>query len=212
MNWLTISPHHEKTVEQKRAANQMKYVERSDDGGIGLQKFPQETLQRVPADEKVGALAQDEFVLVRELVEKEDEEAEHRQGLVKLDGVTQHAVAEIDAPRKTGRRAVGEIGQAREEAAEAPDGDAERERRHELQAGRTFDAGEELVDLDQDDPAADRASDRMAELEAPRQTEIEAAEQKRAGDGAEAEHDEIDGIVEGRARHDAGAREPALAR
>jgi hypothetical protein len=47
-----------------------------------------------------------------------------------------HAVAEVNAPRQRGGIAVGVVVQARDEAADAPDGDADRERHDERIAGR----------------------------------------------------------------------------
>src|SRR6516162_8853873 len=122
VKWLIVFPHPEKAVEQKCAADQVKDVERADDSGVGLQEFPHEPLQSVPAYEEIGTLPEDKGILVGDFVQKHAEEGEHREGFVELHGMTWDAVAEIDAPGQRCGRAVGEIRQAREEATEAADG------------------------------------------------------------------------------------------
>ena len=95
--------------------------------------------------------------------------------------------------------AVGIVGQAGEKASPAAHRDADGERRHELQAGRTADAGRKLEDLHRDDAAGDRASNRMADLPEAGNRQVEAAESKCTGDRAKAERDEITRIAEWRA-------------
>src|SRR5215831_18788194 len=102
-----VSPHHEQAVEQKKAADQVKDVEWSENWRIGLQKFPDETLQRVPAYKKIEALSHHGLVAPRNLAQIDEQEGEHREGFVELYGVAMDAVAEIDAPGQVCRRAVG---------------------------------------------------------------------------------------------------------
>ena len=69
--------------------------------------------------------------------EKEDE-------LLELCGMARDAVAKIYSPRECGGRAAGIIGQAREEAANAADSDAEAKRDGEEIAGARADVREAL--------------------------------------------------------------------
>lgn len=72
------------------------------------------------------------------------------------------AVAEIDAPRQRRGDAIRVIGETREEATDASDGDAERERRGEEVARRARFAGAALGPLDGEKAADQRADNGLA--------------------------------------------------
>src|SRR5262245_65421539 len=104
-----------------------------------------------------------ERVAPRRVADIGERETRHRDALIELHGVTWNPVAEIMRPRQHGRRPIGEVVEAREEAADASDRDADRKRQRKARAGPPADAGAALVELDRDDPAGERAFDRARE-------------------------------------------------
>src|ERR1044072_7164994 len=114
-------------IGDHRQSEKLKDVERADQARIGLPELPDETLRGVEEGEQIESAAAGPFGAARERGEIEAEKGEHRQALVELDRMAGDAVAEVDSPGKRRRRAVGLVGQAGEEAADATDGDAERE-------------------------------------------------------------------------------------
>jgi len=84
------------------------------------------------------------------------------QRFVQLRGMTAHSVTEIDAPRKTGRHAVGIIGQAAGEASNAANSHAHGERYRKQVAGAARDAQPLLRPLHRKRSAQKSADDRLA--------------------------------------------------
>lgn len=78
------------------------------------------------------------------------------------------SVAEINAPGQRRGDAVGVVGEAREEAADAAEGDAERERRGEEVAGGARFAGSALGPFDREQTSDQRADNRFAAEEVDR--------------------------------------------
>src|SRR5882672_1397732 len=139
---------HGGSVQDQAEADHMEEVERADHGCIRLEEFPHEALQRVPADHEVEAVLEPEAIARDEALDQHDEHRGHGDRFVELHRMAMDAVAEIDAPRQVRGRAVGEIGEAGEEAAPAAHGDGGGEGRGEDDAGRACDAGEALEGFD----------------------------------------------------------------
>jgi hypothetical protein len=123
----------------------------------------------------------------------EDEgEGDKEEELVELGGVAGDAVAEVDGPGEGGGDAVGVVGEAGDEAAEAADGDADAEGDGEEVAGAGADAGEELDELD-GEPAAEQAADdglaaglqQLGPVQAEFRGLFEETEEARADEGAD---------------------------
>src|SRR3979411_2128182 len=144
---------HGGSVQDQAQANYMEEVERADHGCIRLEEFPYEALQRVPADREVKAVPEPEGVARPEALDQHDEHRGHGEGFVELHRVAMDAVAEIDAPRQRGRRAVGEVGKAGEEAAPATHGHGSGKGCGEDDAGRAAHTSEALEGLDGGDGA-----------------------------------------------------------
>src|SRR5215472_13325372 len=155
-----IPAHHQKAIREKRKAYQVKDIERPGDRRVGLQKFPDETLDGIGADEKIKALTKNERILPRDFAQVNREEGKHGEGLVELDGMAGDPIAKVDTPRKRCPYSIGVVRKAREEAAPATDGDAERQRRNELRASRAAYPGEELECFDSDYPPGDCSRNR----------------------------------------------------
>src|SRR5260370_29062077 len=103
---------HGDSVQQQAQANHMEEVERADHGCIRLEEFPDEALQRIPADHEVKAVPEPEAVAGDEALDQYDEHRGHGDRFVELHRMARDAVAEIDAPRHGRGRAVGEVGEA----------------------------------------------------------------------------------------------------
>src|ERR1700733_2132310 len=114
-----VPPCHDEAVGDEHDANDMKDIEGTNNGWVGLQEFPEESLERIPAHEQIESVAQHEFRAGLQRVQIEGEKRKHRRRLIELDGMAWDAVAEIDAPRQCGWRAIGVIGKAREKTSEA---------------------------------------------------------------------------------------------
>ena len=92
-----------------------------------------------------------------ESVEERDQKQEECD-FVELRWVARDAVAEVDGPREIRGSAVGVVGEAGEEAANASDGDAESERDGVQIAGGGAEPNEALHEFDSDE-AGDEGSD-----------------------------------------------------
>ena len=119
-------------------------------------------------------------------------EQEEEDDFVELGGMARDAVAEVDGPGERGGLAVGVVGEAGEEAADAADGDAEAEGDGEEVARTGADAEERLGDF-HDEPAAEKASDdgfaagekKRRPVEADARGLLQQAEEAAAGECAE---------------------------
>src|SRR4051794_9035736 len=151
------SPHHKKAVAEQCDANQMEQIEWPDNDGIRLQEFPREALHSIPRYEQVETVADDRRVAVHQRAQPEGEKQQHRSGFVELHRMPVDAVAEVYAARQLRCCPVGVIGQAREEATESADGDAQRQWTDEWQARRAADAAHPFVDFNSDHATRDRA-------------------------------------------------------
>ncbi len=89
-------------------------------------------------------------------------ECGEEEDFIKLRGVAGDSVAEVDGPGERGGGAVGVVGEARGEAADAADGDADAERDGIEIAGAGVDAEEELGDFDGEPSAEQTADDGLA--------------------------------------------------
>src|SRR5215510_13851068 len=127
---------HQGSVQDEAEADHMEQVEGADHGCVRLEELPDEALQTVPADREINAVPEPERIAGPEALDQQQEHRQHGEGFVELHGMAGDAVAEIDAPGQAGRRAVGEVGEAREEAAPAADRDGGGEGRGEHDAGR----------------------------------------------------------------------------
>ena len=76
--------------------------------------------------------------------------------------MARHAIAEIDARRKTGRRAVRIVGEASEETADAADRNADRQRNRVEIASRDAESDQAFNHLDRDESTDERANDCFA--------------------------------------------------
>src|SRR3979490_1589344 len=94
--------HHEKTVTEQNDADAVKQVKRADHRRIGLEKFPYEPLQCVPAYEKIKAPAQEKLRAMRDRAQIDDEKQDHRSRFIKLHRMPADAVAEVHRPRQRG--------------------------------------------------------------------------------------------------------------
>src|SRR5215831_5633845 len=141
----------------------MKQRERPDQRAVGLQELPGEALRSVEADRKIKPVFGDEGVAAKNANDIADRERHHGGALVKLHRVARDAVAEIVAPGQRRRRAIREVVNPGEEAADAADRDADRERKRKSRAGPAHDAGVALVELDRDDAPSDGAFNRARE-------------------------------------------------
>src|ERR1700722_3261541 len=148
---------HGGSVQDQAEANHMEEVERADHGCIWFEKFPHEALQRVPPDREVETVAEPEGIARPETQDQHDEHRRDGKGFVELPLVAGDSVTEVDAPRQCSRRAVGEVGEAGEEAAPAAHRHRGGEGRGEDDAGRARDAGEALEGFDRRDGARDAA-------------------------------------------------------
>ena len=182
-----------RSVQDEAETHQVEQVEGAGERCIGFEEFPDEALQAVPADREIEAVLQPEGVAGHETLDQHDEHRGHGERFVELHGVAWNAVAEIDGPGNTGRRAVGEVGEAGEEAAQPADGHGGGEGRGEDDAGRALDTGEALEGLDRGDGAGDAAHHGEAQRVHPGKQRIGRAEEHRAaqragagGDGVEA--------------------------
>src|SRR5580704_11459225 len=110
---------HDDSVQDQAQADHMEEVERADHGCIRFQEFPDEALQRIPADREVKAVPKPKAVARVKALDQHDEHRGHGDRFVELHRMAGDAVAEIDAPRQVRGRAVGEVGEAGEEAAPA---------------------------------------------------------------------------------------------
>src|ERR1043165_4588539 len=182
----------EQGIEDHRQREKLKQIERSDQARIGFPELPDEALNGVEQDEQVEGAAAGPLRPPGESGEVEAEEGEHRQALVELDRVAADAVAEIDAPGERGGRAVGLVRQAGEKAADAADRDAERERADPDQSGRTPDAARQLVELDRDDAAGERAGDAVRGMRHGKQRRVPGAERPGAADRPDRERDDVE--------------------
>src|SRR5882672_3296013 len=135
---------HGGSVQDQPEANHMEEVERADHGCIRLEEFPHEALQRIPADGEVKAVPEPEGVARPETLDQHDEHRGHGEGLVELHRMAGDAVAEVDAPRHARGCAVGEVGEAGEEAAPATHGYGGGKGRGEDHSGRPLHTGEAL--------------------------------------------------------------------
>src|SRR5512139_631807 len=90
---------HGGSVQEQTQANHMEEVERPDHGCIRLEEFPDEALQRVPADGEIEAVGEPEAVARDEALDQHDEHRGHGERFVELHRMARDAVAEIDAPR-----------------------------------------------------------------------------------------------------------------
>src|SRR3954462_14340058 len=134
----------------------MKQREGPDQRGVGFEKLPYEALRAVPADGEIESLVDPEAVAVQNTPRIDQRERRHRSAFVKLHRMAQHAIAEIVRPGDPCWRAVGEVVQTREEAADAADRDADRKWQREARPGSQGDARDPLVDFDRNDRAGDR--------------------------------------------------------
>src|SRR5215472_2384638 len=114
--------------------------------------------------------------------------------------MARNPIAEVYSPGKASRCPVGVVWKAREKAAPTTDGDAERQRRNELPACRTFHARQTLVRFDRDNAPGDCSRNGMTKNKAAREIEIYASAKYRARDRADGKRNEIDRVAEGRAR------------
>src|SRR5580700_7427005 len=128
----------------------------SGDEGLGFDAIDEETPGEVSGEEDAEARAF--AVLLLHGASEKKSEHEKEENFVELDGVAADAVAEIDGPGERGGFAVGVVGEAGEEAADAADGDADAEGQGEEIAGAAADAGEAFDEFDAD-PAAEESAD-----------------------------------------------------
>jgi len=121
-----------------------------------------------------------------------------------------HPVAQVHRPGQAGRRAMGVVRQAGEEAAEPADHHAEAERADEDPAGRALDAAQSLVELDPDDGADQRAGHAVRQGRRVLAQRIERAGQPGAGNGPQGQKQEIAAVDPGRHRPDLVLEPPAI--
>src|SRR5689334_19336095 len=114
---VMVSAHHEDAVEKQHHAKDLKQIKRPDQRGIGLEKLPDETLQRVTAYKEIKALGQGKGRATPDTDQINCQEDQHGNGFIELHRVARNTVAEIHAPWKSRRQTESVIGQAREEAA-----------------------------------------------------------------------------------------------
>ena len=100
---------------------------------------------------------------------------------------------------EVGRRAVGIVGQAGEEASEAADRDAERQRRHELAARRTAYTGCALEELDATMPPATAPAIEWPICQNPAKLMLRLPNSSAPSDGADRQRDEVARIAQRRA-------------
>jgi len=146
-------------IEEHGGAGPLDAGENSE-ADFGLQEVDREAPAQIGEHERFEDVA----IAVRTLeqMEKDEEKGEREERFVKLRGMAADAVAEIDAPGERGGDAIGAVRQAGEEAANAPDGDAERDGRGEEVAGGARLAGEALGQFDEEQAANQRADDGLA--------------------------------------------------
>ena len=126
----------------------MEQIERSRHGWIGLEEFPAEPLRPVPDAQGIKAAPHRPGRPPGQARDIDGQEGQHCQRLIDLHRMPRHAVAEVDAPRQSGRHAIGPVRQALEKAAQPPDRDPEGEGAGEQAAGRAAHAARQLVELD----------------------------------------------------------------
>src|SRR5437879_2556950 len=97
----------------------MEQRERADQRSIGLPELPQETLRAVEADREIEPVLDHEAVTRDHAPHIDGREGSHRRGLIELHRMAKDAVAEIVAPGQRRRRAIGEVLDASEIAADA---------------------------------------------------------------------------------------------
>src|SRR5690349_12087524 len=122
-SYMAAPADHGRSVQDQAQTDKMEEVERPDQRCIGLEELPGEALQGIPADREIEAVGQPEAVAGGKAPDQQDEHRGHGEGFVELHGMAWDAVAEVDGPGHRCRRAVGEVGQAGEEAAPAADRD-----------------------------------------------------------------------------------------
>src|SRR3954462_6338161 len=112
----------------------MKQREGPDQRGVGFEKLPYEALRAVPADGEIESLVDPEPGAVQNTPPIDQRERRHRGAFVKLHAMARDAIAGIVRPGDPARGAVGEVVQAREEAADAADRHAHRKWQREPRA------------------------------------------------------------------------------
>jgi hypothetical protein len=119
-------------------------------GGVVVQGVLR--LRRGFASRNLCSAQDDNFV-------EDGDECEQEDDFVELGGVAGDAVAEVDGPGEGGGSAVGVVGEAGEEAADASDGDAEGERDGVEVTGGLADADVALHEFHGDEAEDQRAYD-----------------------------------------------------
>src|SRR5436190_6988448 len=151
---------HDGGINQDEERQQVEQREGADDRAIWLEKLPYEALQRIVEQRKVETICDDEMISVQDRADIEGREDGHRKTLVELHRMARHAVAEIMAPGQRGWRAIGEVVEASEVAADPADRDADRKRQGKAGAGAQRNAVQPFVELDGDNATGQRPFDR----------------------------------------------------
>src|SRR5437660_10439560 len=89
---------HDGRIEQNEERQQWKQGQRADQGGVGLEEFPDEALQPIIYQHEIETVGNDEAVLPNDGDDVVRRESGHRRALIKLHRMTADAVAEIMAP------------------------------------------------------------------------------------------------------------------
>src|SRR5262245_33817767 len=152
------------------------------------------------ADGEIESILDNERVAAYRIKNIDERESRHGGALIELHRVARHPIAEINAPWQRGRRPVGEVVEAGEEAADAADRDADREWERKARAGAPGDARAALVELDRNDSAYERPFDRARKPGLLREPEIGAAEGEGADPGSDYEGGEIGKVMRTRGR------------
>jgi hypothetical protein len=97
------------------------------------------------------AFAQDGNLLEGAIEERNEQQEEN--DFIELSGVTRKAVSEVDSPGQCCGRAIGVVGEAGEETADASDGDAESERNGVEISGGCAETDVALGEFDGEKPA-----------------------------------------------------------
>ncbi len=108
------------------------------------------------------------FILKRNFFQdavEEGDQGQQEEDFVELGGMARNAVAEVYGPGKIARDAVGVVGEAGEETADASDGDAEGERDGVEVAGRGAKSDVALHPFDREQAEDERADDGLASNE-----------------------------------------------